>query len=456
MAKSTISFVCQECGYDSPQWLGKCPECGTWNSFKEFRKTNAPGLSTTNEKDRSSTFARPKTLQEIHLQETERIGTGFGEMDTVLGGGIVPGSVTLLAGDPGIGKSTLLLQLALNIAAQGGRVKGKGESQKSIKVLYISGEESVEQVKLRASRIQNQQETNNFLLLSLTDTDTIAQIIQQEKPSFVIIDSIQTMESEALGGLSGSVGQVRYAATSFIKVAKTLGIPIILVGHVTKEGMVAGPMVLSHMVDTVLFLEGEKFTKTRILRSLKNRFGPVDEVGVFLMEGEGMSEVKNPEQVFLTEKNEHVSGSVLVVIMEGTRPFLIEVQALVVYSPLAMPRRVAAGFNYKRLELLLAVLQKQCKLGVEHMDVFVNIAGGIQVSDPAIDLGICLAVYSSLKNKPLSGIIGIAEVGLLGELRGVGGLEKRIREGKKLGFRTIITPNSFKTLPEVLKSFSNS
>jgi len=441
----------------------------------------------------------------------QRIPTGFSEMDNVLGGGLVPGSATLLAGDPGIGKSTLLLQLCLQLAS-GERVEvgekgtrgsaahslpqvlprssqsalagslpdasplpSSGQSRKGSTVLYVSGEESKEQVSMRAMRIMNKsqvpnpkfQDTDNkrqkensstslreenLLLLSLTNTDQIAEIITSEKPDIVIIDSIQTMESENGGGLSGSVSQIRYASSTFIRLAKTMKIPVILVGHVTKEGMVAGPMVLSHMVDTVLFLEGEKFTSTRILRSLKNRFGPVDEVGVFQMEEEGMVEVKNPEQIFLSVTPENVPGSVLVVIMEGTRPFLIEIQALVVYSKLPMPRRVASGFDSKRLELLLAVLQKHCRLPVETSDVFVNIAGGIKVSDPAVDLGVCLAVYSSLKNVALPKTVGIAEVGLLGELRKVSQLEKRIKEAKKLGFKNIITAQEYKNLPQTLSS----
>jgi len=442
MPKTTISFVCQECGYDSPQWLGKCPECGNWNSFKEFRqdKNLARLQKTGNSSFPTNIDTKPKILKDITFAETNRIPTGFEEMDTVMGGGIVPGSVTLLAGDPGIGKSTLLLQLCLLIAKSGQ------------KVLYISGEESAEQIKLRATRIINAVENPNFFLLSLSDTDAIVEIISQEKPALAVIDSIQTMESKALDGLSGSVGQVRFAATSFIKCAKTLGTPVILVGHVTKEGMVAGPMVLSHMVDTVLFLEGEKFTKTRLLRSLKNRFGPVDEVGVFLMDATGMQEVKNPEQLFLTKREKAVAGSVLVVIMEGTRPFLIEIQALLVYSKLPMPRRVASGVDHKRLELLLAVLQKQCRVSVDTYDVFVNVAGGLKVSDPAVDLGICLAVYSSIRNRPLDKIVGIAEVGLLGELREVGGIDKRVKEAKKLGLSTIITSKSHKTLQDALGS----
>lgn len=493
MPKTITKFVCQECGYDSPQWLGKCPECGSWNSFKEFRESKAVAKASRGGATSfplASVDIKPQLLKDITLHETSRMLTGFSEMDTVMGGGIVPGSVTLLAGDPGIGKSTLLLQLALNAAAgtrssshfsetlgeQPRSVKSARQSdvagfeqkkkadfnaQKNgitsgLKVLYISGEESVEQIKLRAARIAGALENTNLFLVSLTDVDAIVGLIEQEKPSLVVIDSIQTMESQALDGLSGSVGQVRYATTAFIRAAKTLKVPVIIVGHVTKEGMVAGPMVLSHMVDTVLFLEGEKFTATRLLRSFKNRFGPVDEVGVFTMAGEGMQEVKNPEELFLTKRKEAVPGSVSVVVMEGTRPFLIEIQALAVYSKLAMPRRVAAGIDHKRLELLLAVLQKQCKLNVDSYDVFVNVAGGLKVTDPAVDIGICLAVFSSLKNRPLGKVVGIAEVGLLGELRGVGNLDKRVREAKKLGFKTIITPQSHTSMVQVLQSLGLS
>jgi len=441
MARSRVNFVCQECGYDSPQWLGKCPECGNWNSFKEIKVD--PISSSLNSTFRNTQVLKiePKPLSAIKSQLKYRIQTTFSEMDGVLGGGIVPGSVTLLAGDPGIGKSTLLLQLALSIAAN-----------TKEKVLYISGEESEEQVKLRASRISAKSSANdNMLLLSQTNTDEIVRVVLQVKPALVILDSIQTMESQNVAGLSGAVGQIRYASQQFISVAKSNNIPFIMVGHVTKEGTVAGPMVLSHMVDCLLFLEGERFTSTRVLRSLKNRFGPVDEVGIFLMEETGMVEAKHPEQLFLNSQNgQMVPGSVMVVTLEGTRAFLVELQALVISSKLAYPKRVVSGLDSRRLELLLAVLQKHCRIPLDSLDVFVNVAGGLKISDPAVDLGVCLAVYSSFKNKALSKTVGISEVGLLGELRKVSMLDKRIKEAKKLGFSQIISVDKFKSIGDVL------
>ncbi len=374
-------------------------------------------------------------------------------MDGVLGGGIAKGSAILLAGDPGIGKSTLLLQIALKMSL------GKE------KVLYISGEESEEQIKLRADRIvpsagsgssKINKNKSSLLLLANTNTDSVCEVIAKINPTLVIVDSIQTMESENVSGLSGSVGQVRYSASSFIKIAKTLGIPVVMVGHVTKEGMVAGPMVLSHMVDTVLFLEGEKFTRTRILRSLKNRFGPIDEIGLFSMLDVGIKELNTPEQLFLSKTNDReVCGSVLSVTMEGSRAFLVEIQALVVNSKIPIPRRVASGIDYKRLELLLAVLQKHCNIPLSGMDVFVNVAGGIKLSDPGTDLSICLAIISSFQNIKLSNRIGIGEVGLLGEIRPANSLEKRIKEVQKLGFKNIVSSNKYKTLKEVVMSLSN-
>lgn len=446
--KSKVSFVCQECGYDTAAWMGKCPECGSWNSFREFQISNIKNqIEKSGRVDK--TELKPKTLSEIQYNEKQRLSTGFLEMDVVLGGGIVAGSVVLLAGDPGVGKSTLLLQTALNISSKS--IKGSKSSEKT--VLYISAEESLEQVKLRSLRVAKAKPGKNFLILSLSDTDAVVSVIVDGKPDLVIIDSIQTMESENVGGLAGSVGQIRYAAAQFIKAAKTLKIPIIMVGHVTKEGMVAGPMILSHMVDAVLFLEGDKLSTTRVLRSLKNRFGPVDEVGVFLMEEKGIEEIKSPEQIFLSKsKKEALPGSVLIVTLEGSRAFIVEIQALVVMSKLPFPRRVASGIDSRRLELLLAVLQKHAGVPVYAMDVFVNVAGGLKIQDPASDLGICLAIYSSFKNIPLSGTVGIAEVGLLGELRAAPMLEKRVKEARKLGFKNVITSANFKTLNEVFRS----
>ena len=440
MMKSKVSFVCQECGYDTPQWLGKCPECGVWNSLKEIH------ISESKIQDSLGTRkinVEPKRLDQIKFERKQRLLTGFLELDGVLGGGIVKGSAILLAGDPGIGKSTLLLQIGLKM------------STAKEKVLYVSGEESEEQIKLRADRIKNSKNNSSLLLLSNTNTDSVCEIIAKINPTLVIVDSIQTMESENVSGLSGSVGQVRYSASSFIKIAKTLGIPVIMVGHVTKEGMVAGPMVLSHMVDTLLFLEGEKFTRTRILRSLKNRFGPVDEIGLFAMEDAGIKELNSPEQLFLSKTNDNVvSGSILAVTIEGTRAFLVEIQALVLASKIPIPRRVASGIDYKRLELLLAVLQKHCNIPLSSMDVFVNVAGGIKLSDPGTDLGICLAIISSFQNIKLSDKVAIGEVGLLGELRKANSSEKRIKEAQKLGFKDILSSNKFKTLKNVVLSLT--
>ncbi|HVF69640.1 MAG TPA: DNA repair protein RadA [Xanthomonadales bacterium] len=477
-AKIITNFVCQECGYDTTSWLGKCPECGAWNSLKEFRKSSTPVSRGSQAGSLANAQSAPQALNDIVYKEKSRIQTDFTELNTVLGGGIVRGSVTLIAGDPGVGKSTLLLQLALDLARGSKGDKGdKGEVtpvSSGLKVLYVSGEESVDQVKMRAERINvsttgttstksttgkkardtlDTRDTSqeNLFLLALTDADEIVVQIDEIKPDLVIIDSIQTIESQNVSGLSGSVGQVRYSALQFVRSAKQNNIPIIIVGHVTKEGMVAGPMVLSHMVDTVLFLEGERFAKTRILRSLKNRFGPVDEVGIFLMEDNGMIEAANPEQLFLDDKRPQVPGSVLVVTLEGSRAFIVELQALAVFSKLPMPRRVVSGVDPRRVELLLAVLQKHVRLPVDTMDIFVNIAGGLKLSDPAIDLGICLAVYSSLKNITLSKTVGISEVGLLGELRSVTGLEKRVKEASKLGYKNIITAKTHRSLRDVIE-----
>lgn len=451
--KTKISFVCQECGYDSPSWLGKCPECGAWNSLKEIKEIQIRNAGQNAGLSKNNTEP-PQKLSEIVFSEKSRIQTEYSEMNTVLGGGIVSGSVMLLAGDPGVGKSTLLLQLCLSLS-------GAGK-----KVLYVSGEESVEQVKMRSDRIKSEAVTEkkpatikapdktkaseNLYLASMTDTDAIVSRMEEMKPDLVIIDSIQTIESQNVSALAGSVAQVRYGALQFVRCAKQNNIPVIIVGHVTKEGMVAGPMILSHMVDTVLFLEGEKFAPTRILRSLKNRFGPVDEVGIFLMNESGLTEAANAQNLFINSITDKSPGSILAVTLEGSRAFLVEIQALAVRSGLPIPRRVVSGMDQRRVELLLAVLQKHCRIPLESMDVFVNVAGGMRLNDPAVDLGICLAVYSSFSNSVLDKTVGIAEVGLLGELRPVAGLEKRIKEAEKLGYKNIITVKTNKTLNEVI------
>lgn len=447
--KATTSFVCQECGYESPQWLGRCPECGEWNTLKEFSRGAGSSFAGQISKD-SEVSTTPKKLSDITFKKESRILTGFSEVDRVLGGGLVKGSVILLAGDPGIGKSTLLLQIAFNLS------RGPATRVTPNSVLYVSGEESEEQIKMRSLRLGKTKNLpagrhGDLLLLSSTSINAVLETIAKIKPSLVIIDSIQTLESEEVGGLSGSIPQVRFSAQKLIKIAKTLSIPIVMVGHVTKEGTVAGPMILSHMVDTLLFLEGEKTTGTRILRSLKNRFGPVDEVGVFSMGEAGMVEVKNPEKAFLDGKSKDLPGSVLVVTMEGTRAFLVEIQALVVFSKLPYPKRVASGIDYKRFELLLAVLQKIVRLPIDASDVFVSVAGGLKLSDTASDLGVCLAIFSSLKNIPISKTVAFGEVGLLGELRNVSFLDKRVKQAKQLGFRNIITSKNFDSLSQVIK-----
>lgn len=452
--KSKVSFVCQECGYDSPQWLGKCPECGLWNSFKEIKdfRSQPVGLQSS----APTAVIKPRSLSQIASTNKERVATGFGEMDGVMGGGIVKGSVTLLAGDPGVGKSTLLLQLALNLS-------NKTNKSHWSHVLYISGEESEEQIKLRAERIKVSNEKKvpkvskeheKLLLVSATNADAIVSLIQETKPSLVVVDSIQTMESENAGGLAGSVGQIRYATGLFIKAAKSLSIPTVIVGHVTKEGMVAGPMLLSHMVDVVLFLEGEKSTEIRVLRSLKNRFGPIDEVGIFRMDASGMQEAGNPQDLFFHQEKDAVPGSVLTAVLEGSRVFLLELQALTVSTRAPYPRRVASGIDGRRLELLLAVLQKHCRLPLDTMDVFVNIAGGMKVVDRAVDLAVCLAIASSVRNVALKNTVGTAEVGLLGELRSVPMLPKRIKEAEKLGIKKIYSVKSNKYLNEIVSKLT--
>ena len=373
----------------------------------------------------------------------ERLSTGFEEFDRVLGGGIVSGSVVLLSGDPGIGKSTLLLELGLYIAGR------KGKS-----VVYISSEESEEQLRMRADRLVKNVSLSdlNLFALSTSDIDHAVHLIEKEKPSLVIVDSIQMMETQEIASFPGSVAQIRYATSSLVELAKGLGIPLFLVGHVTKEGIVAGPMLLSHMVDAVLYLEGESFSGTRMLRAFKNRFGDCSEVGIFTMAEKGMNEIKDASSFFLNKKNASVPGNCVAVVMEGSRPILVEIQALVVPSSLSYPRRVVSGLPERRVELLLAAVQKHIHVALDRTDVFLNVVGGLKILETASDLAICLSLISSFRNKPLFSLVAISEVGLLGELRAVVNLEKRISEARKFGYTHVLTSKIYPFLDGAVKS----
>lgn len=456
--KPRVSFVCQQCGYETPQWYGKCPNCDTWNSLVETIKEVSQA--------QSARLIVPVKLSEVKHIEKNRLKSGYGEFDRVVGGGIVPGSVTLLAGDPGIGKSTLTLHVLAKIGG-----------------LYVSGEESAEQVKLRAKRLGI--DGNNISILAETNVEGIIQTLDvrgwkldeevrnkklenqtsniklqyptsnfHSPTSLVIVDSIQTLSSSDLEGMAGSVGQIRHSAELLIQAAKSQGVPILIIGHVTKEGAIAGPKVLEHMVDTVLYLEGERFANARILRTLKNRFGAVEEVGIFEMGEKGLEEVSNPSALFLQDRVTNVSGSVVTVIMEGTRPMLVEIQALVVPSQLAIPRRVGSGVDYNRLQLLVAILQKRLNIPLGTFDIFVNVSGGIKVGEPSADLAVALAILSSFKNKPLNAKTAVfGELGLLGEVRSIGAEDRRTREAKRLGFTTVISPKTAENLKQATEMF---
>ncbi len=423
MAKGKKSvFFCQNCGHEENKWLGQCPMCKEWNTFVEETVSVTKSSSVKLSKE-------PEIipLKDIETNNEERILTRIGELDRVLGGGIVPGSLVLVGGDPGIGKSTLLLQVCQKLC----------EDRKH--VLYISGEESLRQIKLRANRMGEFRE--ELCLLCETNLEIIRSVIEKRKPNVVVIDSIQTMYSEDVTSAPGSVSQVRESTNVFMQLAKGLGISIFIVGHVTKEGTVAGPRVLEHMVDTVLYFEGDRHASYRILRGVKNRFGSTNEIGVFEMRQNGLVEVENPSEFMLNGKPEHASGSVVACSMEGTRPILIEIQALVCNSNFGMPRRTAAGTDYNRVNLLMAVLEKRLGLPLSNYDAYVNIAGGVKMNEPAIDLGIVMALASSYKNKIMDEkTIVFGEVGLSGEVRAVSMPEQRVAEAKKLGFETCIIP----------------
>ena len=433
MAKIKTVFVCNNCGYESTKWLGKCPACNEWNSFFEEKVTN-----TTNNKIEKKEKSIPMELNNIIGQEAIRTSTGFAELDRVLGGGLVKGSLVLLGGEPGIGKSTLILQICSKIKTDG-------------KVLYISGEESGEQIKLRADRLNIKNE--NLMFLGETDIDLIEESIIKLQPKLVIIDSIQTMYSEEITSAPGSVSQVREITARIMKMCKANEITTIIIGHVTKDGSIAGPRVLEHMVDTVLYLEGERYFSYRILRGVKNRFGSTNELGMFEMQNEGMVEINNPSSILISEREDNPSGSIIVSSIEGTRPLLIELQALTTPSVFGLPRRTANGIDYNRLTLLIAVLEKKAGLMLGNQDAYLNVVGGIKINEPAIDLGIILATCSSFKNIPISkDIVAIGEVGLTGEVRTVNLIDKRIKEAEKMGFKTCIIPeNNRKLLKEDYK-----
>ena len=427
--KKTVYF-CQECGYESAKWMGQCPGCKAWNTFVEetvSAKKNPSGNLKSSEKRQD-----PVILKDISLSEDERQTTQIGELDRVLGGGIVPGSLVLVGGDPGIGKSTLLLQVCRNLA------------EKQVSVLYISGEESLRQIKLRANRIG--QFTDKMQLLCETNLEVIREVIERRKPDVVVIDSIQTMFHEDVSSAPGSVSQVRESTNILMQIAKGMGVSIFIVGHVTKEGNVAGPRVLEHMVDTVLYFEGDRHASYRILRAVKNRFGSTNEIGVFEMCNTGLEEVKNPSEYMLNGRPEDASGSVVACSMEGTRPILVEIQALVCQSNFGIPRRTAVGTDFNRVNLLMAVLEKKVGLRLAASDAYVNIAGGMKMTEPAIDLGICLAIVSSAKDIVIpDNVMVFGEVGLSGEIRAVNMAGQRVQEAKKLGFGTVV-------LPEVCRS----
>ncbi len=426
MSKSRIKYICSNCGYESLRWLGKCPECDSWNTFtEEIIETS---------KHRSSLYKgeiRAKRISEISAFEEARLTTGIGEFDRVLGGGLVPGSVILLVGDPGIGKSTLAMQAGANIKD---------------KILYVTGEESEKQIKLRADRLKVK--SDNFFILPETDLSPIAYAIKELEPSLVIIDSIQTMHRSELDNSPGTITQIRECTSSLMEEAKRKHFSIIIVGHVTKEGLVAGPKVLEHIVDTVIQFEGESNHSFRILRAQKNRFGSTNEIGVFEMHEDGLSEVKNPSELFLSERDKETSGSIVTSSMEGTRTVLLEVQALVTPSNYGNPQRVTTGFDQRRLSILLAVLEKRAGYKLSANNVFLNMAGGFKIFEPAVDLAVCICIASSLLDRVAdNSTVVIGEVGLGGEIRSIGNIEKRIQEAQKLGFEKIIIPaNNFKGL----------
>ena len=437
MAKIKTSYICSECGFESPKWYGKCPSCGEWNTLNEELNSQQTKNSFSNS---FSTVNQVLALDDICGENDERIPTKIEEFDRVLGGGIVKGSLVLLSGDPGIGKSTILLQICQNLGSKGQ------------KILYVSGEESANQIKLRAVRIGVT--TNNLFILSQTDLATIVECIKAEKPDIVIIDSIQTMVYEQVNSSAGLITQVRECTNVFMHTAKGLGIPIFIVGHVNKDGAIAGPKVLEHIVDTVLYFEGERNYSYRILRGVKNRFGSTNEIGVFEMTADGLKEVLNPSLMMISGRPKNTSGTCVACVMEGTRPILAEVQGLVCATGFGTPRRMSTGFDYNRMSMLLAVLEKRAGYFFNNMDAYVNVVGGLKLDEPAADLTVALALVSSLKDKAVDDkTIAFGEVGLAGEIRAVNNCEQRIAEAKRLGFERCIIPfHNYKSITNSLKS----
>ena len=431
MPKLKSIYICRDCGYESPKWTGKCPSCEAWNSFEEDVVDKKAASKITS-------HAREITPLTLTTSKEKRIPLKMDEINRVLGGGIMEGSLTLLTGEPGIGKSTLTLQICDQLT--GGTAK----------VLYISGEESQNQIAARAARLKIKSEKISFL--AETNLETILATIQKEKPDFLIIDSIQVMQSADMTSFAGSIGQIRYAAEKFMEYAKTNNVPTILIGHVTKEGNLAGPRVLEHLVDTVLYLEGDRYKQFRILRSQKNRFGSTNEIGIFEMAGNGLQEVTNPSAEFLEGRKPDAIGSAITVTMEGTRPLLVEVQALSNVTPFGYPKRTSTGFDVNRAQLLISVLQKYARINLANQDIFVNVVGGMRLKDPACDLGVLMAIASSFLQKTIpNDTCYIGEVGLSGEVRSVGQIDKRITEAKKLGFKKIITPKEVKNVVDAVK-----
>lgn len=428
MAKTKYRFVCQSCGYVSAKWLGRCPECGGWDTLVEEAEVSVKSksyLPTNNEK------LKPRTIASVAQTKVERLATGIREFDRVLGGGVVPGSLVLLGGTPGIGKSTILLDAGLRYAQQG------------IKVLYVSGEESEEQTAMRAVRLGGAKASDNMLIMTATDLDGILAQANALQPRLLIIDSIQTMYNPELQTAAGSVGQVRECTAKMLQFAKTTGIAVLLIGHVTKDGTIAGPRLLEHMVDVVLQFEGDRSYAFRVLRALKNRFGSTNESGIFSMEAGGLQEVANPAGLFLEDRDGEAAGSVIGACMEGNRPIMVEFQALLSKTPFGMPRRTAVGFDYNRVNMLLAILERRMNMDFGTYDAYVNVVGGMRINEPAADLAVAGALVSSYRNRPLpKGVMTFGEIGLTGEVRRVSNPERRITDGINLGFTKFIVPDS--------------